>query len=392
MSAKIVCLYVESPQQTLDNSPQIHLFSPAFTQEQKTPFPRGCVLVLGVMDGVHRGHQHLIQVGNELAQKEGRPLVVSTFVPHPATVLQQRQHFLLTLPEERLQLFDALGISYVLLFVFTEAFARLTPQQFVDEILGNTLQPAHIVAGENFRFGYRAQGSVPLLKTLTQALGITTHVLPLVQDNAQPISSSRIRHLIQTGTADTAHTLLGYPWFLTGKVIPGNQIGRLHFVPTANLQVPQGKLPIASGIYGGWVQRQADEQIYPAAIYVGQRPTITQHTDGNQPASPTTASSPRIEVHLLDFAGELYGEWLRVFVQFRIRSDARFPTLNQLARQIQQDIHEIRQRLGNSQTSLLQQITPQLHAFIRQPVRPVHAEPDFLNLCLNTALSTPSSK
>ncbi len=396
MPVKVACLYVEEVSSGEDVRPRIHLYSgfahsqSLFPERETHPFPQGSVLVLGVMDGVHRGHQHLIQAGREVARREGRPLVVSTFVPHPGTLLQKRRHFLLTLPEERFLLFEALGIQYVLLFVFTEALARLTPHQFVDEVLGKTLAPAHIVTGENFRFGYRAQGTASHLKALTRQIGIQTHVFPLVHQADHPISSSRVRHLIQAGAIQSANALLGYPWFLTGKVVQGDQIGRRYLVPTANLHLPEGKLHLAPGIYGGWVQCQSDGSPQPAAIYVGQRPTLRQHTDGQRPVPPSTDSIPRVEVHLLDAASEpnLYEQWLRVFIQFRVRSDERFPTLTHLARQIQEDLHVIRQQLSTPEAALSRQIAPSLQALIDLPVRPVRSEPDIVNLCFNSPAPT----
>jgi riboflavin kinase/FMN adenylyltransferase len=266
-------------------------------------------VAIGTFDGVHRGHRAVI----EAAKATGLRSVVVTFHPHPRSVLGYEVNLLATL-ERRIELLERAGPDEVLIVAFTPELARLAPDQFVRDVL-EPLGTRVVVAGEGFRFGSGRRGDLALL----QELGLETRAVPLVAG----VSSSRIRELLAQGDVTAAAKLLGRPAELEGTVVAGDQRGGTLGFPTANLAVEPGLLVPAHGIYAGAARG------HKAAISIGVNP----HYGGRE---------RKIEAYLLDFAGDLYGERLRLELWRRLRDERAFANEAELVAQMTRDIEATR--------------------------------------------------
>ena len=281
------------------------------------------VVTLGNFDGLHLGHQQLIRETQKLAQElSGTPMVV-TFEPHPRLVLYPQAGFkLLTTFEERLQLMAELGVAAVLVLPFTRRLAQLPAEEFVEEYLLDGLRIKGLVVGFNYRFGRARAGDVELLQTLGEKYQFQTRVLPPYLLEGQVVSSSLIRELLGQGRVKEAARFLGRFYRLSGQVIPGHQRGQDLGFPTANLKVPEEKLIPASGVYAVKVKWQRHS--FSGVMNIGYKPTFEER-------------ELSLEVHLLDFQGQLYGEELKVeFVEY-LRPEKRFPSPAALKKQIELD-------------------------------------------------------
>ncbi len=292
------------------------------------------VVVIGNFDGVHRGHVALLRTAR--AAEPEAPLVVLTFWPHPMSVVRpdQAPPLLTSLPR-RVELLTEAGADEVVVVDFDAEVAGWTPEQFVDAVL-RPLHPKRVVVGENFRFGFRASGTVA---TLTE-LGTGSFVVQpvgLVTDGAQPSSSTLVRQAVAEGDFGRVRELCDHPYRFCGVVVRGDQRGRLLGYPTANLLVPPGLAVPADGVYAGWVTRLDDSAAprWPAAISVGSNPTF----DGLE---------RRIESYVLDRDDlELYGVEIAVDFYARVRGQIRFAGIDPLIEQMRHDVENIRHLLGS---------------------------------------------
>jgi riboflavin kinase / FMN adenylyltransferase len=260
---------------------------------------------------------------------------VLTFYPHPQEYFSGVSRPLLTPIDEKALQLKEMGVDQLVLLPFNQELASLSPEQFVDLILVRHLQARHISVGVDFRFGHRRSGSAEDLQTLANRQGITVTLVPLLQDSVQGasssadrqrISSSRIRAALEQADLTTAAQLLGRPYSLTGRVVQGQQLGRTIGFPTANLKVPAEKFLPCNGVYSVRVFGvKADPRPYiPGVMNIGNRPTVNGMTQ-------------TIEVHLLQWSGDLYGQTLRVTLDAYLRPEKRFESLDSLKRQIQAD-------------------------------------------------------
>ncbi|MEV6524170.1 bifunctional riboflavin kinase/FAD synthetase [Longispora sp. NPDC051575] len=290
------------------------------------------VVTIGVFDGVHRGHQATIGHTVKRAAELGVQSVVVTFDPHPSEVVRPGSHpAVLTGPERKAELIEALGVDVLCVIPFTSEFSRLSPETFVHDVLVEHLHAALVVVGENFRFGHRASGDVSLLQALGRTFGFGVEPAPLVNDEGTVFSSTYIRSQIDAGEVGAAGTALGRPHRLDGIVVRGDQRGRELGFPTANLAVstPHAAVP-ADGIYAGWLTEHGNRRA--AAISVGTNPTFA-------------GVDRRIEAFVLDYSGDLYGERIALeFVQ-RLRGMIKYDALDPLIAQIQADVDETRRIL-----------------------------------------------
>jgi riboflavin kinase / FMN adenylyltransferase len=286
-------------------------------------------VALGNFDGIHRGHRQVIQpiLGTTHA-------TVVTFHPHPQEFFTGQRRALLTPIAEKSRYLAELGVQQLVLLPFTRELADLTPEAFVAEILVQRLQVQQISVGQDFCFGRQRSGTTADLRLIASKYGIPVQIAPLHTCQGERISSSAIRHALSAGNLERANQLLGRPYSLIGQVIQGQQLGRTIGFPTANLQLPPEKFLPRQGVYSVWVHRlTADiQRPLPGVMNLGNRPTV----DG---------SKLSVEVHLLDWSEDLYGETLMVSLEGFLRSEQKFASLEALKAQIQTDCDVARSRL-----------------------------------------------
>ncbi|MGP0025377.1 MAG: bifunctional riboflavin kinase/FAD synthetase [Streptosporangiaceae bacterium] len=312
------------------------------------------VVTIGVFDGVHRGHQRIVDRAVELAETRaaslrapgadgGRlPVVVVTFDPHPDEVVRPGSHppFLST-ARRRAELLAGLGADDVCVLPFTYEFSQLGPDEFVRSVLVDRLHAAAVVVGENFRFGHRAAGDVPLLAKLGEKYDYTTEGVPLLVADGITISSTYIRERLAAGEVKLAAAALGRPHRVEGVVVRGHMRGRSLGFPTANLECPPHTAIPADGIYAGWLLSLTadgeEEGRWPAAISVGPNATFGE-------------AERSVEAYALDRDDlDLYGAHVAIDFEARLRGTARFDSVAALVEQMHRDVAEARTLLtGNT--------------------------------------------
>jgi riboflavin kinase / FMN adenylyltransferase len=283
-------------------------------------------VTIGVYDGVHVGHRHVLQRLCETATARGLRSAVVTFDPHPASIVApERAPLLLTSVERRLELLAELGIDRCVVVGFDESVATEPPASFVERVLVGELHAAVVVVGEDFRFGHDRAGDVALLRAVAGSGGFDVEPVALDGVGGEPISSSRIRALLAVGDVAGAEELLGRPHELEGTVVRGDGRGRALGYPTANLAVDADLVIPAIGIYAGtWTRPTGASAI--AAISVGRRPTF--YEDGEL----------LVEAYLCDVDADLYGERSRLEFVERLRGEQKFDSVDDLVAQITRDV------------------------------------------------------
>lgn len=300
------------------------------------------VVGLGNFDGLHLGHRRLIASLVNKAAETGGTAAVFTFFPHPLAVLKPEQAPpLLMTRENKQEMLAALGVQVLLEVPFTSRFAAIEPQEFVAGVLVRELAVAHVFAGYNYTFGRGGRGDAQLLQAAGRQYGFDVHIVSPVMVDEVPVSSTLVRQMLADGEVETAAAYLGYSPFLEGRVVTGEQRGRLLGFPTANIELPAGLLVPASGVYA--VRIRLGKEIYPGVANIGIKPTF--HAQGFERT---------LEVHILDFTGDIYGERVRVFFRRRLRGEQRFASVEQLVEQIHRDIALTRELSGhNSQREVI---------------------------------------
>ena len=278
-------------------------------------------IALGNFDGIHRGHLEVIRP--VLADNSGAYKTVVSFDPHPQQYFTGQQRQLLTPHRERELILEQLGIQQLILLPFDRDLVKLSPQEFVEQIVDRQLQAKFISVGEDFRFGNQRAGSASDLVALTAEIDIPTRIAGLETNGDSRISSSRIRAALLAADLTLTQALLGRYYSIVGTVVNGQEIGRSIGFPTANLKYPAEKFLPRQGVYCVRVDIPGASQL-PAVMNIGKRPTV----DG---------VNTTVEVHLLDWEGNLYGQQLIVYLHHFIRSEQKFPSLAALTAQIQAD-------------------------------------------------------
>jgi riboflavin kinase / FMN adenylyltransferase len=282
----------------------------------------GAVIAIGNFDGVHRGHRAVIEAALERAEGLGRPAAALTFEPHPRAVLRPGEPiFRLTDEQAKLRLLAASGLDGVLVMTFDAALVELSARQFVEGILRERLKFAGATIGFDFHFGKNRGGSPAFLAELGRRYGFPVDVMPPLEDEGRPVSSSVIRAALEAGRVVEAAELLGYPWFVTATVIPGDRRGRDLGYPTANMQLDPA-CGLKHGIYA--VRVGLDGRVHDGVASFGRRPTFG-------------GGAPLLEVYLFDFAGDLYGRALDVAFIGWIRAEMRFDSSAELIRHMDDD-------------------------------------------------------
>jgi riboflavin kinase/FMN adenylyltransferase len=285
------------------------------------------VVTIGSFDGVHRGHQALIKQVRTAALNAQRAAVVITFFPHPSVVLGRAQPYYLTAPEEKLVQLNQTGVDLLIELPFTPETAQVRATEFIDQVLHH-LRLRELWIGHDFALGYRREGNAEFLAKLGQTHGFTVHAVDPLTNDGEIISSSNIRAALREGEVAHAAKLLGRPFRLSGKVVPGDGRGKTIGAPTANLGVWQDHAIPANGVYAcrAWVGHIP----HRAAVNIGTRPTVTDE------------SRRTIEAHLLDFDKDLYG--LNIALDFfdRLRGEQKFASIQELVTQIKSDVETTR--------------------------------------------------
>jgi riboflavin kinase/FMN adenylyltransferase len=297
------------------------------------PRDRGTVVTVGMFDGVHRGHWTVLQEIRERAAATGRRSVLVTFDPHPLRILRpEHAPPLLTTPVEKREILAESGLDWAVFLSFTEALSRYQPRRFVEEVLVARLGVQELVIGYDHGFGRDRSGNAETLRGIGDTLGIEVDVVPPVGIEGDPVSSSRIRRAVQDGRMVEAAACLGRPYSVRGIVVRGDGRGRELGFPTANIMVSNGdKLMPSPGVYA--VRGVLRSGTYPGALHLGPRPTFQ-------------GSPPSVELHLMDFDGDLYGEEVRVdFVEY-LREVRPFSSVQALIAQMKEDVEQARERLA----------------------------------------------
>lgn len=301
--------------------------------EQLHRFDAACVVALGTFDGLHRGHQDVICTARARAQTTGAKLAVFTFSNHPFEWIRPSMvPPALVTPAQKHALLRDLGVDVLLDVPFDQYIADLAPQEFLQRM--RQLDYSCLVVGQNFTYGRRGQGTVQTLAASAQAMGFELIVRQLVSCGGTVISSTAIRQLIAAGDVAVAANMLGRSYSMSGVVAHGNERGRLLGYPTANVELGDARVAVPAG------------GVYAVRVHVGGRDFGGMANIGSNPTFGDVAKT-RLETHIFDFAGDIYGQSIEVqFVQ-RIRGEVKFASVEQLKAQLARDEHACAQALAD---------------------------------------------
>jgi len=284
------------------------------------------VITIGTFDGVHTGHQQIIeQLKNEAATIGGETVII-TFDPHPRKVVNAASGIkLINTTEEKIELLAGKGIDHLVIIPFTDAFSKMTAEEYVSDFLIKKFHPHTIIIGYDHRFGSGRKGDYHLLENLCEKFNYVLREIPVHILNAVSVSSTRIRESISNGDMKTANELLGYDFFFEGTVVVGNKLGRKIGYPTANLKIENAeKLIPGDGVYAVAVKPDGEGHLLQGMMNIGFRPTV----DG---------SKRIIEVNIFDFSKDIYGRTIRVHVKKFLRGEQKFSGLDALKEQLAMD-------------------------------------------------------
>ncbi|HEV2128576.1 MAG TPA: riboflavin biosynthesis protein RibF [Thermomicrobiales bacterium] len=301
----------------------------------RQPVGRLRVATIGTFDGVHRGHQALIEYAASRAREAKVPLTVITFDPVPAAVLRPERFPGAIAPlGEKLRQLEAAGAGEIIVLPFTPELSCVTAEAFMD-VLANDARVAELYTGEGFALGHKRQGTVDVLNHIAAKRGMRFEAIPRIEDLHGVVASSEIRRAIQRGDATLAASLLGRWFRAEGEVVRGAQVGRQIGYPTANMLPAEDMVQLADGIYATLSWLPGEEHARHSMTYIGTRPALN-------------TGRRFIETHVLDFDGDLYGRILSVDFVKRLRPDADFPTVDELIAQLRRDEAEARQVLART--------------------------------------------
>ena len=291
------------------------------------PRHRGCVATIGNFDGVHRGHQAIISQLRGTAAELSLPLMVILFEPQPREFFypDKAPQRLMTL-REKLEVLEQEGVDRVLCVTFNETFCSLSAQEFCDRLLRDGLDVRYLVVGDDFRFGHDRAGDFRFLMDYGKRYGFEVENIQTFEVEGARVSSTRVRSALMDAHFNEAGELLGRPYYLSGRVVHGDKLGRQLGIPTANLLLKGRKSPL-SGVYAALIQGVEDKPV-TAVVNIGSRPTVGGVED-------------RLEAHVLNYDGDLYGRRLKILPRAKIREEIKFKGVEQLKARIAQDIHEV---------------------------------------------------
>lgn len=287
------------------------------------------IAAIGFFDGIHKGHQKVIEKAVNKAKNEGKESAVITFHPHPSVVLKKSEKPVLyiTTEEEKAKLISEMGVDRLYIITFNEQLSRLSPEEFIEHFIIE-LHITHLVAGFDFTFGFKGAGNMDNIDAFAKGKFSTTTV-EKQQFDGEKISSTRIRNCLANGEVEEIIPLLGRPYETVGKVIEGDKRGRKLGFPTANLFIDEDKLLPKQGVYA--VKVTYNDQSYYGMANLGVKPTFVEGQ-----------TKPQVEVYIFDFDKDIYGESLKVEWYKYIRAEKKFNGVEEIVSQLQNDEHEIR--------------------------------------------------
>ncbi|MDA2934681.1 bifunctional riboflavin kinase/FAD synthetase [Acidobacteria bacterium AH-259-D05] len=297
-----------------------------------THFPQALdypVMTIGVFDGVHRGHQFILQQLAKRAQMKGGTAVLLTFTPHPQKIISPaKAPLLLQTKQQKGQMLETLGVDILLRLPFTRRLSLYSPSEFAHQVLHNHgIREIHV--GGNFRFGHRRSGDIQTLMSLGEKYQFEVYEIDPVYYRGARISSSFIRNLLKEGRVALAKRLLGRPYQIEGIVVRGSGKGVQLGFPTANLD-PENELIPTTGVYV--TRAHVNGKVYPSVTNIGYRPTLHQQF----------AQKPVVEPHLLGFDENIYGKPIKLDFCFRLRAEKKFENVQELQKQIGKDVNRTR--------------------------------------------------
>lgn len=290
--------------------------------ELKNKYP-ATVIALGTFDGLHLGHTDVINTARDYAERSGLKLAVFTFSNHPLALIRpDLVPVRIISAEEKIKLLESFGVDYLINIPFTEDFAALSPDEFLDRLA--CFNYRCLVVGENFTYGFLGSGKTETLERSGRKNGFDVIVRPLVKMNGNVVSSTGIRNLIQAGHIEYANRMLGRAYSITGKIVHGEQRGRKLGFPTANIELLHGEMAVpAPGVYA--VTASIESSIYEGMGNIGNNPTFND------------VEHARLEVNLFNCSGDLYGKTMSVQFHKYIRAEKKFSGVEELCRQIEED-------------------------------------------------------
>ncbi len=295
---------------------------------------KNAVVTIGTFDGVHLGHRKIISGIKELAESTGGETVLLTFFPHPRMILHPEDESIrmINTINEKAALLEQLGIDHLIITPFSRDFSNQSAEGYIRDVLVNIIGTKKIVIGYDHRFGKDRQGGLDDLLRLGPVYGFEVVEIPEQDINEVAVSSTRIRKALLNGEIELANTFLGYPFFITGTVIRGDQIGRQIGYPTANIVIEERyKLIPSDGIFA--VKVKIGDDVYKGMAYIGTRPTVNGLTRN-------------IEVNIFDFNRDIYNQQIRMEFHNFVRGDIKFSSLDELKVQLAQDKVDVEALLG----------------------------------------------
>lgn len=287
---------------------------------------KNTIVTIGTFDGVHLGHQKILKKLVELKKKNGGETLLFTFDPHPRKVLfpEQRDLKLITTTQEKCELLKQFGIDNVLVFPFTMEFSKMSAQDYISNIISETLKTKTLVIGYDHRFGSNREGNIETLKKVSSEYNFDLVEIPAQEINQLNVSSTRIRKAIEEGEIETANSYLGYSFFMSGIVVKGKQLGRTIGYPTANVELQDlDKIKPKTGVYA--VNVVVELVSYKGMLNVGYNPT----TDSDR--------MQKIEVNIFDFDKDIYGKTIKIEFVKHLRNEVKFANLDELKKQLAKD-------------------------------------------------------
>ena len=296
------------------------------TNIKQLPTFKNAVITIGTFDGVHKGHQQIIRQLKQEAQEIGGETVIITFHPHPRSIVPGRKPVsVLTTRAEKIELLGKMGIDYLVIIPFDLNFSQQSAASFIQNFLVEKFHPHTVIIGYDHRFGKGREGDYQLMEKMGNQFGFTVKEIPEQVLNDVAVSSTKIREALMQGEIATANNYLGHAYFFEGKVVEGKKLGRTLGFPTANIEIDDAeKLIPANGVYAVEIQIEHSPDLLKGMMNIGFRPTAG-------------GTSRTIEVHVFNFAKDIYEKPMRVFVQYFLREEIKFPGLDALKDQLKKD-------------------------------------------------------